>query len=148
MKTSLRAPALLCVIMTALRPPVQAQKQSSRRPLLSYVQVGPYRLGFSDDTLLERGRHTIVKSTSIDEARHLLGPSGAHQTGDAASSLNSICYRLSGTPRMVLMYDRAQDKRTRRKDGSIQSYTEWARLEVQFRNGIVVGFRGTRIDAS
>ena len=74
-------------------------------PLLSYLQVGRHRLGFSDDTLLERGRRAVVRSTSIKDAQRLLGSSVAYTTGDASTSLTSICYRLSGTPDMVLMLE-------------------------------------------
>jgi hypothetical protein len=216
---SLRTTSLLCVLITVVTPSVRAQEQPGGGPLLSYLQVGQYRLGFADETLLVRGRRTVVQTTSIKAVQRMLGSSRVHTSGDASTSLTSVCYRLAGAPAMVLMleseemgggiwltgfsllasgarrsrehscralaiaptavrtnvglrlgmsrhdvdtllgltgtdsagvvvYERGADRKARTKDGSIQPYTEWAGFEVRFRNGIVVGFRGTRIDAT
>jgi hypothetical protein len=48
----------------------------------------------------------------------------------------------------VVLYDLLLEKRMKMKDGTTQPYTEGVGYEVRFRNDRVIGFSGSRVDAT
>ena len=93
----MRASIAWCfAFLVSLALSATGQHKAERGALLTYLQVGNARVALTSDTIVRSGRRVGVEESTFDEVRRMLAPAAQSDSGDAASSLRWICYRLAG----------------------------------------------------
>lgn len=96
---------MLTLLALAASTVAATPHQRADIPLLSYLQVGPHRIAFEADTILEGGARIALVQSTFTDARRALGPASVSARGDAGDSFYWVCYRLTGSPRMSLILE-------------------------------------------